>query len=124
MKWYQRPLVPIVYWVKQLWGRIRPTPVTVKFPAEMLPLLQLGTIAMKYCEYIERSPENLTLSRKLDLVIKQQADQDTMIHVRKVLSAENTIEATFDWLVHLGDAKEYDREGFKAYLLLPPKTRN
>ncbi len=122
MKWYQRPLVPIVYWAKQLWGRIRPTPVKLKVPTELLPLLQLGTIAMRYSEYVERSPENFTLSKKLDLVIRGQADQDTLNHVRKVLASESTIDATFDWLVHLGDAKEYDREGFKAYLTLPFKT--
>lgn len=121
MKWYQRPLVPIVFWTKALWRKLIPV-TTLKFPAELMPILQLGTIAMRYCEYIERSPENLTLSQKLELVIQGRADQDTLIHVRKVLASESTIDATFDWLVHLGDAKEYDREGFKAFLTLPFKT--
>ncbi len=124
MKWYQRVLVPIVYWIKVIWGKVFPSPKVLQFPAELMPILQLGTIAMRYCEYIERSPENLALSKKLELVIQGQADQDTLNHVRKVLASDSVIDATFDWLVDLQDAQEYDREGFKAFLTLPPKTRN
>lgn len=122
MKWYQRLLVPIVYWANWVWARIIPRPIKMDVPTELLPLLQVGTIAMRYCEYIERSPENLKISERLERVMRQEADQDTMIFVRKILTSKAVIDTTFDWLVHLGDAKEYDREGFKVYLTLPRKT--
>lgn len=117
---------PIIFWgnlIKTQVGRLfrRPTRV-VSVPTELLPLLQVGTIAMKYSQFMEVEPDSLKLSAKLQDVIDNKADTDTMLFVEKVLFGKDLVDTVFTWMVFLGDAHEIDRELFKHYLTLLEKS--
>jgi hypothetical protein len=126
LTWYQRMLVPLIFWsnlLKSKVGRLfrRPTKELV-VPAELLPLLQVGTLAMRYSEFMEIEPESLKLSAKLHDIVNNKADTDSMLFVEKVLFGKDLFDTVYTWMVFLGDAHERDRELFKAYLSLNHKT--
>lgn len=118
-KFITRLLAPIAYWISQL---RRPSVKTIKFPAELLPLLEVGTVAMAYCEFQETKPEDLALSVKLQSVVEGNTDDESMQFVSKILSGNHVPHTTYDWLVALGDAREFQRDHFMAYWHLTRKT--
>lgn len=123
---FQRVLVPLIFWgnlLKSKVGRLLGRPAKeLVVPSELLPLLQVGTLAMKYSEFAEVQPESLKLSAKLQEVVDGKADADTMLFVEKVLFGKDLFDTVYTWMVFLGDAHERDRELFKAYLTLQSKT--
>jgi hypothetical protein len=126
MKWYQRLLTPLIFWgnlLKTKAGRLKRRPAKeIVVPEELLPLLQVGTIAMRYSEFKDVPPETLKLSVKLQEVVDGQTDTDTILFVEKVLFGRDLFDTIFTWLVFLEDAVESDRETFRAYLTHQKKT--
>lgn len=130
MKLHQRLLVPVVFWSHWLYrrcvGLVLTSPTVLKIPAEMVPLTKAASIVLKYCEYIGKSPEELEISKSLQTVVDATHDINSLFFVRKILLGHelgvSLEDVVFDWLVFLKDAKPYDREPFKVYLTLDPKT--
>jgi len=123
----QRIATPIIFWFNLFRvkvGRLfrRPTKI-IEVPSELLPLLQVGTLAKKYAEFMELEPEDLKISVKLQEVVDGEADRDSMLFVEKVLFGKHLFDTVFDWLVFVGDARESDRELFRVYLTLPSQNK-
>ena len=127
MKMHQRLFVPLVFWFNVLRVRVarrfRRRPATMRIPAELLPILEVGTIAMRYCEFAEKEPEDLKLAQRLQEVVDQEADGVTLDFVRKILSGANVVDTTYDWLMLTDGASEQERELFKAFLTLPVQNK-
>lgn len=122
-----RLFAPIVFWGNLVWTKIRarvwPKTRVIPVPREALPLLKVGTIAMMFCQYAGKQPEDLILSEKLNDVVQNQADTDTQLFVQKVLFGQDTFKTTFDWLVFLGDAREDQRKDFETFVELETLVR-
>lgn len=118
--WYRRALTRLRYWfgaLKSAMGRLKSRPIKeLLLPSELLPLLQVGTLAMRYSEFKSRTPESLQISLKLQELVEGKADSDTVLFVEKILFDGDLIDVFFTWLVFLGDAIESERESFKNHL--------
>lgn len=120
----QHLFVPLIFWVNMLRARLmrrfKPAQKVIEVPQELLPLLQVGTLAMGFARYAEVEPEELGLSQKLDDVVRGRADMDSILFVEKVLFGKDLFNTVFDWLVFVGDAEEDERESFATFLQLEP----
>lgn len=108
------------YWfsvLKTTIGRLKSRPIKELFvPSELLPLLQVGTLAMRFSEFKNKTPESLQISLKLQELVEGKADSDTVLFVEKILFDDDLTDVFFTWLVFLGDAIESERESFKNHL--------
>lgn len=128
-QWIQRLFAPLIFWTNwvltQQRGRLcRPRGPKIKMvslPTELLPLMDAASLAVEYSVFIERPVEELALSNAIQSVIDGTHTPLTQQWVSKVLFEGRLFDTTYDWLVELGDAKEFDRELFRTYLTLPKK---
>lgn len=126
MPWYRRVLTPVAYWIRQVavWiaGRVKPRPVFLKAPKEMVPMFQTGTFVVQYCAFTGKQPEDLAISDKIQSVVENKADPETMGFVTEILFCQDIAPVVFGWLVHLGDATSDEWGPFMDHLATVQKT--
>lgn len=119
MKKTTRFLTPFVFWSHWFYRRFfkkPPREPLATFPKELLPLLEVGTLVMRYCQFANTAPEHLEISKKLEALVNQHGDAQSLRYLGRVLTTDNLLDVTYDWLVSLGDALEEDRERFCIFL--------
>ncbi len=125
MKWYQRVLTTFVFWSHALWTQIarrgKPRLVKLPVPEELLPLFEVGSIIMAYCNFAQVRPEKLAISGHLQEIVNGQVSEETLSFIQKTLTNQDLVGLTFNWMVTLGDARAEELGPFRVHLTLDRK---
>lgn len=94
---------------------------TVSFPAEFVPIAEIGTFGLQLAAWKKVKPQTLELSRVMDTVVMNKASVETLTWIRDLMVARSVgltdyRDTLIRWFIHLGDLPESEREVFELYL--------
>lgn len=115
-----RLLVPVAYWLSRF--QKKPRQPSVSLPPQLLPLLDLGTLAVGYSNFTGRAVESFQLSNVIQSVIDGTHTPETQQWIAKILFGGRFFDDAYDWMVALGDAQEARRELFRTYYFVDKKS--